>query len=283
MADSFGLDSYVANTAYAIDGEMSGPRYPWIQADSYQPKNAKAKINIGITTDSMALVDGQVLSDVVDMATSSFDDDGTEVEFGVFKKGVRWVILSRPKVMAMVKATGEIIPTLAKGMKARGEVTVCRVLLACLIGDELVKDASGDVQIFTLKLKSSKTAMVGSSGDKDLGIERNGGHRTIELLNSILVKRAEAKPGQWLGHTVSVEIGAVAEKFANADGDSSIGIRFVFPEGSTAKAMPTEAVAEVFKLVSSEDFKALAKNPFKPVAPVLESVTIDYGDGEMPF
>jgi hypothetical protein len=283
MADSFGLDSYAVNASYAIDGDISGPRYPWIQADCYQPQNAKQKINVGITADSMALLDGLDLSKMVDMKTSSFDDDGTEVEFGVFKKEVRWVILARPKVMSMVKATGEIIPTLSKGMKARGEVTVCRVLLGCLIGDEVVKDYGGEVQVFTLKLKSSKTALVGSGGDKDSGIERNGGHRTIELLNSILVKRAEARPGQWLGHTVSVEIGAVAEKFSNADGDSSVGIRFVFPEGSTAKALPTEAVADVFKLVSSDDFKALAKNPFKP-ASVLESVTIEYGDGEeMPF
>ena len=95
-------------------------------------------------------------------------------------------------------------------------------------------------------------------------------------------------PGQWLGHTVSVEIGAVAEKFGNGDGESSLGIRFVFPEGSTAKPLPKKVLDKVFKFVCEDKFKAVARNPFARAnqqqaesAPSLPAVDDDFD--EMPF
>ena len=120
MADTFGLgNAPVVGADYAVDGESGGASYPWIQADNYRPINAKSKIGIGITAESLALAGSEILSEAVDMETTSYDDDGTEVEFGYFDKSVRWVILAKPRVQGMHKATGDIVP-LAKGMKGYG-------------------------------------------------------------------------------------------------------------------------------------------------------------------
>lgn len=287
MADSFGLgNAPVVGADYAIDGESGGASYPWIQADNYRPSNAKSKIAIGITAESLALAGSEILSDAVNMESASYDDEGTEVEFGYFDIGVRWVILAKPRTLGMHKATGEIVP-LAKGMKGRGEITVCRLLLGCIVGDELVMDDDGNPQIFTLKLKSSKTAFIGSDRDKDFGVSRNNNHRTIAQLNDALLKRANGKPGQWLGHTVSVELGAVAEKFSNADGESSLGIRFIFPEGSIARPLPKRVLDKVFKFITTDEFKTLARNPFarpqQQVEPTPTSLAVDEDFDEMPF
>lgn len=281
MAYDFGFDGISASSAdYAVDGESGGASYPYIQATNYRPINGKQKIELGITADSLAMAQSELLASSVEMQSFEYGDDATEVELGVFDDSVRWVILARPQVKGLVKATNEIVP-LAKGMKERGEVTVARLLLACVVGDDLICDSEGEPQIFTLKLKSSKTGFVGSEREKDFGAARNNNQRTIAQLNAGLVAHVGGKPGQWLGHIVSVELGAIAEKFSNKDGDASWGIRFVFPEGSTAKALPKKTAKQLFDFVSTDEFKALAKNPFGRAKAAEASPEIE--DDEMPF
>jgi hypothetical protein len=268
MADNFGLTDYAPGSEYAVDGERSGPAFPWIQADMYKPGNLKTEIRLGLPGAAMDMMDQESpLMGALTYTTASFGVSDDEVPFGAFNPGIRWVILCRPKLAGMIKATGDIVP-LAKGMKDRGEVTVSRLFLACLIADGFVRTVDGEIQVFTLKLKSSKTAFIGNDRDKDFGQKANADHRTISQLNGALLAHAKGKPGQWLGHTVSVELGAVPEKFtsatasANGKKESSMGIRFVFPADSTAKPLPAALLPDVFGFVTSDSFKELAKNPF---------------------
>jgi hypothetical protein len=283
MAYDFGFDGVATSSVdYAIEGESGGVSYPYIQATNYRPINGKQKIELGITADALAMAQSELLASAVEMQSFEYGDDATEVELGVFDDSVRWVILARPQVKGLDKASNKIVP-LAKGMKERGEVTVSRLLLACVIDGGLVCDADGEPQIFTLKLKSSKTGFVGSERDKDFGVARNNGQRTIAQLNAGLVAHVGGKPGQWLGHIVSVELGAIAEKFGNAAGDASWGIRFVFPENSTAKALPKITAKKLFDFVSTDEFKALSKNPFGRAKPESADAAPEIEDDEMPF
>lgn len=268
---------------YSVQGESREPRYPWVQADIYQPKNAKEQVRFGLTEDSFSMLATNIPGDI---ASASFDDSGDTVPFLVPSNDVRWVILARPRTTGMVKATGEIVP-LEKGMKGRGEVTVSIVLLACVVAGDFVRDGNGAIQVFTLKLKSSKTSWTGSIRDKDFGQEKNAGQRTIEQFNQVLVSRAKSRSNQWLGHTASVRLGARPEKFTAASGDSSWGVRFGFEDGSGAAMLPPALAKEAFEFVTTPEFKVLAANPFDksgatPVA-TPEPVSMAVDDEEMPF
>jgi hypothetical protein len=268
---------------YSVQGESQGPRYPWVQADNYQPKNAKEQVSFGLTEDSFSMLATDIPGDII---AASFDDSGDTVPFLVPSNDVRWVILARPRTTGMVKATGDIVP-LEKGMKDRGEVTVSIVLLACVVAGDFVRDGDGMIQVFTLKLKSSKTAWTGSARDKDFGQERNAGQRTIEQFNQMLVSRAGGRSNQWLGHTASVRLGAKPEKFTAASGDSSWGIRFGFEDGSGAAMLPPALAKASFEFVSTPEFKSLAANPFDKSGTTSvathQPVSMAVDDEEMPF
>lgn len=261
MSSDFGLSDAQYSNEYAIDREGGGVRYPHLQVDNYRPANAKTPVRVGIPDSAMNLIPpDSPLHKAVKYECFTYGDDGVDVDLGLIDDSVRWVILARPRIMGLVKATNDVVP-LSKGMRERGEVTISKVLLACLVDGELILDENQNPQIFTLKLKSNKTGFVGNEQDKDCGMSRNNGHRTIAQLNKAIVSKAEGKPGQWLAHTASVVIGAVAEKFTGRDGKSSWGVRFVFPEGTNAKPLPSPIAKQIFQFVSTESFKELAKDP----------------------
>jgi hypothetical protein len=270
---------------YSVQGESQGPRYPWVQADIYQPKNAKEQVRFGLTEDSFLMLATDIPGDII---AASFDDSGDTMPFLVPSNDVRWVILARPRIMGMVKATGDIVP-LEKGMRDRGEVTISIVLLACVAAGDFVRDSDGAIQIFTLKLKSSKTAWTGNTRYKDFGQGSNANQRTIEQFNQMLVSYAGGRSSHWLGHTASVRLGAKPEKFTStASGDSSWGIRFGFEDGSGAAMLPPALAKAAFEFVTTPEFKSLAANPFnksgtpEPIAaPEPASMAVD--DGDMPF
>ena len=260
--NDFGLADGVYVNDYAIESESSGTRYPHIQADNYLPSNLKAIIRLGSPNTALELLPVESpLFTAVDFESFMFGDDGEETTLGLFNGSVRWIVLFRPKIFGLVKAENRVVPLL-KGLKERGEVTVSQLLLGCVVDDVLILDNDGKPQVFTLKLKSSKTSFVGKESEKDAGQERNNGHRTIAQLNKAIVNKSGGKSGQWMAHTVSVEIGAVPEKFTNADGKSSWGIRFVFPVGSVAKPLNAANSKAIFELVTSDEFKEFATDPF---------------------
>ena len=260
--NDFGLADGVYANDYAIDSESSGTRYPHIQADNYLPSNLKTIIRLGSPNTALELlpIESPIFT-ATTFETFMFGDDGDETTLGLFNSSVRWVVLSRSKIFGLVKAENRVVPLL-KGLKERGEVTVSQLLLGCVVDDVLILDNDEKPQIFTLKLKSSKTSFIGKESEKDSGQDRNNGHRTIAQLNKAIVNKSGGKAGQWMAHTVSIELGAVPEKFTSGDGKSSWGIRFVFPAGSVAKPLNAANSKAIFELVTSDDFKAFASDPF---------------------
>jgi hypothetical protein len=181
---------------------------------------------------------------------------------------------------AMDKETKEVHP-LQKGQKLKtlNRVTAARLLLAMVIGDEVVLDNDGNPQIFTLKLTSTKTSLIG--GDRDAV-----GASTIHSLNKSLAEYFKVKR-QWLTHLVSVNIKVSPQKFTSSEnGKSSVGVMFSLDGG--AKALSPDNQKVLFDLVSSEDFKELAADPFHLNGKVeadngFEAVEVDDSDNGIPF
>ena len=249
----------------AQEGEGGGLRYPAIMADTYKPANTKIKVTLGLTEPHLDLLDDRADGLV---GTAVAIEYGEDVEqFSPISDGVRWVVLAQPRLFAENQETKEITG-LTKGMSDRGEKTVAKVLFGCLLNDKLVLDSEGLVQVFTLKLKSTKTNLIGNRTDKDGGVEKNAGYSTIASLdNAVRAKCKGAAKNAWVAHLASIELLAVSELFTKSGGgdgkkkaDSSMGIRFIFGEG--ANQVPREEAKKIVELIGTEEFKEFAKNPF---------------------
>lgn len=287
--DSFGLgDGCKVDAAYAIDCEVSGPSYPWIQADVKQPGSINDTLCLGISGEALALLPDGALDKVIDMGTASFSDIGTKVDFGRFNGEISWVVLARPKVFGFSKSTKSTVP-LSKGMRERGEISVAKLLLAAVIGGKVVCDLSDRPQIFTLKLTSHKTSLVGDTRDRDyrdFGQARFDGYRTIEQLNQAIIKHNNAKPSQWLAHTVAIKLGAIPAIWGKEK--RSLAVRYVIEPDSNAKPLAKSEITKIMNLITTEDFRELARSPFgarKPPEEVVPSpaYAVDDEDGDMPF
>lgn len=285
-------EEYTYEFTYAVEGEVSGPRFPWLQADCRKPTNLSQKVNFGMTESSFSLLANPIKGD---MSQASFDDIGNTVDFLAPSADVRWVILSRPRIAEMDKATkviaqedGKLLP-LQGQMKERGKITASIVLLGCVVDDDFIRDASGDIQIFTLKLTSTKSALVGSIRDKDYGQERNKNMRTIEAMNQVLVSRQKGRANQWFGHLASIRFAVFPVIAGSADGkDKSTANHFGFEDGSGAKMLPPHLAKSVFEFISTPEFKTLGANPFNKsskVATVSSTapVAMAVDDEDMPF
>lgn len=252
------------NTQYAIAATDDVQRYPALQADNYQPSNAKQQINLCLSTESVSILPETVLVPLgLEPGTADFGE--SEVEIGILPTAVRWVLLAPPKMFATDKATKEIF-RIQKGQKLKdlGRVTLSRLLLAAVVEGIVLCDDAGLPQIFTLNLKSSKTALVGSGRDADCGMARNNGNSTVFGLNKALCDHYKLK-NTWLTHLVSVSLKAVPEKFkSSTSGDASWGIRFLLDGG--AKPLSEDQQKVIFDLITTEDFKALAEDPFRLAA-----------------
>jgi hypothetical protein len=268
MSFDFGNESF--DSSLAMEGDSAGSRYPAIMADDYKPKNLKTAVKLGLTQDGLDILEdraaGLVLPEQIEV---SYSDGKVEEVFQAFAPGVRWIVLAQPRLFAINKESGDI-SKLAKGMAERGEVSISKVLLACLVGETLLLDEEVLPQVFTLKLKSSKTSLIGNNRDKDGGVKDNKDRSTIASLNnSVRSACKDVAKNAWVAHLASVELGAIAELFeskpdAKGKSQSSMGIRFVFGEG--AKKVPTKAAKTIADFISTEEFKAFALNPFaKPM------------------
>jgi hypothetical protein len=273
----------------AQEGEGGGLRYPAIMADTYKPANTKIKVTLGLTEPHLDLLDDRA-DGLVGAAVSI--EYGEDVEqFSPISDGVRWVVLAQPRLFAENQETKEI-STLTKGMSDRGEKTVSKVLLGCLVNDKLVLDSEGLVQIFTLKLKSTKTNLIGNRTDKDGGVAKNADYSTIASLNNAVRANCKgAAKNAWVAHLASIELLAVSELFTKSGGDgkkkadSSMGIRFIFGEG--AKQVPREEAKKIVELIGTEEFKEFAKNPFVKFAALPATTEHEYEieteDGDLGF
>lgn len=248
------------NTSYAIASIDDAQRYPALQADNYQPANSKQEVNLCLSIDSVGMLGSNALSSMV-MTPGVANFGGSEVEIGVLPGEIRWVVLAPPKIFAIHKDTRKVF-YIQKGQRLKdlGRVNIARLLLAAVVEEAVVLDDDGLPQIFTLNLKSSKSALVGSSREADCGVGRNNGHRTIASLNKGLCEHYKLR-NTWLTHLVSVRLKAHPEKFKSTQSnDASWGVRFVFDGG--AKPLAEDQQKLVFDLISQESFKALAEDPF---------------------
>ena len=273
----------------AQEGEGGGLRYPAIMADTYKPANTKIKVTLGLTEPHLDLLDDRA-DGLVGAAVSI--EYGEDVEqFSPISDGVRWVVLAQPRLFAENQETKEITG-LTKGMSDRGEKTVSKVLLGCLVGGKLVLDSEGLVQIFTLKLKSTKTNLIGNRTDKDGGVEKNAGYSTIASLNNAVRANCKgAAKNAWVAHLASIELLAVSELFTKSGGggdgkkkaDSSMGIRFIF--GERAQQVPSAEAKKIVELSGTEEFKEFAKNPFIKFAALPATTEHEYEieDGGLGF
>jgi hypothetical protein len=276
----FGSDSF--DSSLAMEGDSTGSRYPAIMVDDYKPKGLKTKVQLGLTQDGIDLLDDRATG-LLDgePITAIYSDGKVEELFYCFSGNTRWVVLSQPRLFAQNKESGDISP-LAKGMRDRGEVTISKVLLGCLVDGKLVLDDEGFPQIFTLKLRSSKTSLIGNNRDKDGGVADNKGQSTIAALNNAVRSSCKgAAKNAWVAHLASVELGVIAELFeskpdAKGKVQSSMGVRFVFGEG--AKKVPDAAAKTIAEFIGTEEFKAFALNPFaKPIDKAADSeATYEY-------
>jgi hypothetical protein len=237
------------NAQYAMQ-EEGGANLPWLQASQYEPRSTKEAVHLVAPEQSLELLAEGALANVETEQVETFlgGEEGTATVF----KNVRWVILSKPSTgYAQNREDGQIIK-IFRGMKFAGEwKSISRVYLACIVGNQLMLDEDGNVQVWQLKLSGMKTQWI------------DGGERSIVDLNKGLCKHYGVKRG-WVTHLASVGIRAYAFKFeAKADAKkSSIGAMFGFAEGDNAQPLSEENQKLLFDFVSGEDFKALAADPF---------------------
>lgn len=241
------------NASYAVELEEGGVSYPAIQGTTYQPRTLKEAVQLCLSADSVDLLVDPACAGW-EMVECNFGDE--DVPMFVIPKECRFVILGIPKVFIYDKESGEYShPQRGVRLAGTGKVTATRLPLAVIKPDgEFILDGEGQPQIFTLKLTSSKTALL--NGDKF-----DPEFKSIQGLNKALqahFKKSRAS----LTHLVSVALGVAPKKFTSRQGDqSSIGIMFTL-EGN-AKPLPESAQALTFALVAQEDFKAFLADPFR--------------------
>jgi hypothetical protein len=238
------------NPEFAIKSNLAEQKYPALQVTTYEPTTLNEEINLCLSESSFELLNTN---------DNLFD---TEIVKCVYRRElvlmhqivapVRWIFLNIPPVFLQDKKTKEISYP-EKGVKLLGtsKVTVAKCFLACLSGDNLVLDINGLPQIFTLKLTSSKTQLIGYQNKEET--------KTILALNRSLQKEFRTKDN--LVHLVSVELRSKPKEFiSNHSGDSSLGV--VFELSGNAQVLSQNNQKQIFDLVNNEEFQTLFNDPF---------------------
>lgn len=237
------------NTSYAIKSNLAEQKYPALQVNNYRPATLKDTIYFCLSEDSCDLLSSEhnLSTDIVECYYGR-----ESILMHQIIAPVRWIFLNIPRIFICDKNTKEIsLPE--KGVKLFGtnKVTIAKCFLACLNDEDLVLDIDGLPQIFTLKLTSSKTQLIG-----DL---QNPENQTILSLNRELQKHLKTRDN--LVHLVSVNLEANAREFvSNHSGDSSLGVNFELV--GNAKVLSQKHQEQIFNLISNEEIQALFADPF---------------------
>ena len=240
------------NLDFAAKSNKLGQRYPALQSTDYQPRSLSEQPILCLSSDSADLLTPDANTQVL---------NGKVVECHYRKepalmyllKDVRWVFLNIPQVFLLDKKSKQIsYPERGIKLAGSGKVTLAKCFLACLSGDNLVLDADGLPQIFTLKLTSSKTQLIGYLDNQT---ETN----TIISLNTALQKHFKSKEN--FIHLVSVKLAIKPKEFVSSvSGDSSLGIMFEIND--EPQPLPSSAQQQLFNLINLEDTQALFDDPF---------------------
>ena len=238
------------DTSFAVKNTRGEQKYPAIQATTYQPRSLGEKVELCLSETSLGLIDPEqgLETTVIECA---FKKD--VVLMHQIVSPVRWVFLGLPLIFTQHKKTKEIAyPKKGEKLAEAGKVTIAKCFLACLHGDRLILNSEGLPQVFTLKLTSNKTKLVGYPNDPT---------GTKSLLSLDEKARKANNSSDSLLHLLSVDLGVKANEFTSRmSGESSLGIEFVM-EGD-AMVLSRLIQKQIFELINKEEFKKELKNPF---------------------
>ena len=131
--------------------------------------------------------------------------------------------------------------------------TSAKCFLACLVDDNLLEDADGLPQIFTLKLTSNKTQLIGY-------LNNDSSSTTILSLNQSLQKHFKNQQNDFI-HLISVKLAIKPTEFVSSrSGDSSVGILFTIEDKPKVLTPPHQQ--QIFELISQQELQTLFDNPF---------------------
>ncbi|MEM9116909.1 MAG: hypothetical protein AAGD09_03395 [Cyanobacteria bacterium P01_F01_bin.56] len=240
---------------FTVEIDDVGASYPAIQATNYEPKNLKEHVDLCLAESSMDLVSEEVSKELASLTESDvaiFDKEGTETTIFKLDEGVRFVVLGLPSICHFDKEANEILPRQKRDLKGTGIVTITRLpLLMVKLDGTLVMDGE-EPQIFTLKLKSTKTTLV--TGDR-----RDKEFKSLRDVQKGLQKHYGLKGRDACLHLASVKIIAQPQIFSNGS-DSSVGIRYALD--GAAKELPRELWPVTFSLMQNDEVMRLIKDPF---------------------
>jgi hypothetical protein len=230
--------------------DQSGINYPALQLDNYRPSSLETKLRLIISPESKELLEVEATK-ILKLIEIKVDfGEGEKEMHHITSPSTRFVILSMPKKFSYDKDEKKVYKQYEEGS---GRVSIARILLAALVDDQLLLSGDGTPQIFTLKLTSTKTNLIADRSNKEA--------KTILALNTALQRHYKASKS-WLTHLVSVDLQPyvyVATSAANKkDSSKTTGFKLV---GDAVPLTPPQQ-ADVFHLISSDDFKALAADPF---------------------
>lgn len=238
------------NPNFAIKSNVSEQKYPALQVTNYRPRTEDEQINFCFSETSHNLLFEENTFFETEIVECIYGKD--KVLMHQIKSSVRWIFLNIPRIFIQDKNTEEVsLPE--RGVKLFGtdKVTIAKCFLACLVGDELVLDINGLLQIFTLKLTSSKTQLI--------GYQDNTENQTILSLNSEIQKHFKTKDN--LVHLVSVNLEANVKQFVSThSGKSSFGVNFELV--GNARVLNSLHQQQIFNLVSSDEAIAIFDDPF---------------------
>ncbi len=239
------------NLEYAVKSNQLGQRYPALQATNYQPRTLSEKIEFCLSETSFDLLDqeNQLLeTEIIECAYKR-----EPVLMYKIVSPVRWVFLNMPSIFLYDKKTKEISYP-ERGMKLAGtsKVTIAKCFLACVCNNNLILDIDGLPQIFSLKLTSKKTELIGYLNNQSEA-------KTIISLNNLLQKHFKVR--ETLLHLVSVKLRAKPKEFVSSlSGESSLGVMFEMEDD--AQALSHFHQQQIFELISDENVQALFDDPF---------------------
>lgn len=238
--------------SYGVQIEEGSQKFPAIQATNYKPQGSHADVSLCLSETSISILGSGWKDYFSHFATEVFYGSEQETVYQ-FPAQSRFIFLGFPKTFAQNKETKQI-SRLQRGVNLQSinAVTATRCLVACLIDDQLVTCDDGSVQLFTLKLTSTKTKLIDAYREPE--------YRSLKKMNSALIEAYKLKRQSWI-HLVSIGLKAVPHCFTSqSTNQSSWGVLFEL-EGN-ASPLTDELKQQMFHLVQSDEVRGFLSDPF---------------------
>jgi hypothetical protein len=268
------------NSNYGAELSSRGQKYPAIQPDIRKVESIKTVVNLCLNDTSLGLLSENAAKYFgSNPKTVCFDGENDQTVY-VIPDGIRWVVMGFPQTFMQKKSDSADIRPLQKGFKLAENnfKAATKILMAAIVDDGFILNSDGAIQLFTLKLTSSKTKLTKNVDPKDKE------YRCLTRLNDTLIKRDNLPKQSWI-HCVSVDIGTETRKFTSASaGDSSFGYLYTLVGG--ARNLPDALAKQSFMLSQSNEVKSFLKDPFNVYkskdgdANSAEDEDLGYGDEE---